>query len=212
MGNGDQQSINLFDPDSSRGVSGYNQKLNNTTSGVFDLPYGRGRQYGGNLPLAADLVLGGWSLSGINTMTSGQPVNLTYDPSAAFIATDGSKNSAIYRPNVSGNVITPKAQRTIKQYFNPNTVSVPTDVTQPYGNAGRNIGVSNSYFDLDFGLRKEFPIVREDWHLQFKTEFFNAFNQTNFSAANGDRSSSSFGSITSTFPARQIQFALKFVF
>ena len=100
MGNGDQQSINLFDPNSSRGVSGYNQKLNNTTSGVFELPYGRGRRFGGNLPLVADLVFGGWSLSGINTMTSGQPVNLTYDPSAAFIATDGSKNSAIYRPNV----------------------------------------------------------------------------------------------------------------
>jgi hypothetical protein len=212
MGNGDQQSVNYFDPASSRGVSGYNQKLNNTTSGVFELPYGRGRQYGGNLPKVADLVLGGWSLSGINTMTSGQPINLTYDPSAAFIATDGSKNSAIYRPNVTGNIMEPKPQRNLKTYFNPNTVLVPTDVTHPYGNAGRNIGVSNPYFDLDFGLKKQFPVLREGWNLQFKTEFFNALNKTNFSPANGDRSSSSFGSITSTFPARQIQFALKFMF
>jgi hypothetical protein len=212
MGNGDQQSVNIFDPNSSRGVSGYNQKLNNTTSGVFELPYGRGRQFGANLPKAADLVLGGWAMSGINTMATGQPINLTYDPSSAFIATDGSKNSAIYRPNVTGNIMEPKAQRTIKRYFNPNTVSVPTDVTQPYGNAGRNIGVSNAYFDLDFGLKKEFPILREGWNLQFKTELFNAFNKTNFSPANGDRSSSSFGTISSTFPARQIQFALKFMF
>jgi hypothetical protein len=145
-------------------------------------------------------------------MTTGQPINLTYDPSAAFIATDGSKNSAIYRPNVTGDPMMPAGQRTIKQYFNPNTVQVPTDVTHPYGSAGRNIGRSNNYFDLDAGLKKEFPLWHDGRYLQFRTEFFNVLNHTNFSPANGDRSSSSFGTITSTLAARQVQFALKAVF
>jgi hypothetical protein len=212
MANGDQQSINIFNPASSKGVSGYDQRLNNTTSFVFDLPYGHGRRYGASSSLLMNGAFGGWSLTGISTLATGQPINLTYDPSAAFVATDGSKNSAIYRPNVSGNPMMPAAQRTIKQYFNPNTVSVPTDVTHPYGNAGRNIGRSNNYLNLDMGLKKEFPLWAEGRYLQFRTEFFNTLNHTNFSPANGDRSSSSFGVITSSFPARQIQFALKVVF
>ena len=212
MGNGDQQSINIFAPASSKGVSGYDQPFNNTTSMVYDVPFGRGRRFGSNLPAAADALIGGWGLTGINTVTSGQPINLTYDPSAAFVATDGSKNSAIYRPNIAGNPMEPSGQQTVNQYFNPNTVLAPTDVTHPYGNAGRNIGRSNAYFNLDVGVQKQFPIWQEGHYLQFRTEFFNALNKTNFSAANGDRSSSSFGAISSTFPARQIQFALKLIF
>lgn len=212
MANGDQQSINVFNPASSKGVSGYDQRLNNTTSFVFDIPFGHGRQFGSSSSVLVNGVLGGWTLTGINTMVTGQPINLTYDPSASFIATDGSKNSAIYRPNVTGDPMMPAGQRTIKQYFNPNTVLVPTDVTHPYGNASRNMGRSNSYFNLDTGLKKEFPLWHEGRYLQFRTEFFNALNKTNFSPANGDRSSSSFGTITSAIAARQVQFALKVVF
>lgn len=212
MANGDQQSVNIYDIASSRGVSGYDQPLNNTTSFVFDLPYGHGRQFGGRSPMLVNAVAGGWTLTGINTMNSGQPINITYTPSAAFLATDGSKNSAIYRPNVSGDPMMPKTQRTLTQYFNPATVTIPTDVTHPYGNAARNIGRSNAYFNLDLGLKKEFPLFKEGQYLQFRTEFFNALNKTNFSPANGDRANSSFGKITSTLAARQIQFALKVAF
>jgi hypothetical protein len=212
MGNGDQQSINIFDPASSKGLSGYDQPFNNTASVVWDIPFGNGRHYWANIPYALNAVLGDWSISGINTAASGQTINLTYDPSTAFIATDGSKNSAIYRPNVTGKPMMPKGQRTITQYFNPNTVSVPTDVTQPYGNSGRNTGRSNSYQNLDLGIHKQFPLWREGRFLEFRTEMFNALNKTNFSAANGDRSSSKFGTITTAFPGRQVQFALKVLF
>jgi hypothetical protein len=48
--------------------------------------------------------------------------------------------------------------------------------------------------------------------LEFRAEAFNATNRTNFQAPNGNRSSNSFGAISSTFPARQVQFALKYIF
>ena len=210
--NGDQQAVNLFNSASQKGLSGYDQPLNNTTSAVYDLPFGHGRRFASKLPYVADALLGGWTLSGINTMASGQTINLTYDPNSAFIATDGSKNSAIYRPNIIGDPMMPSGQRTITQYFNPATVLVPTDVTHPYGNAGRNIGRSNPYFDLDLGIHKQFRLPGEGRNLEFRSEVFNALNKTNFSPANGDRSSSAFGTITGTFPARQVQFALRLAF
>jgi hypothetical protein len=163
------------------------------------------------MPYAMDMLIGGWSFSFINTVV-GQPINLTYDPNAAFIATDGSKNSAVYRPNVIGDPLEPTGQRTIYQYFNPNTVLVPMDVTHPYGTAGRNIAVSNAMFNLDMGLRKQFPLWSERDRLEFCAEFFNTLNKTNCQAANGDHSSPSFGQISSAFPARQVQFALKLIF
>lgn len=211
MGNGDQQALNYFNFQSSKGLSSYDQPLNNTTTIVWDLPFGHARRFGASLPRVVDALFGGWSLAVINTMQSGQTINLTYDPSATFIATDGSKNSAVYRPNVIGDIYPAAGQQTISQYFNPANVLVPTAVTQPYGNAGRNIGRSNAYFDLDTGIHKQFRLG-ESRSLEFRTEIFNTLNKTNFSPANGDRSNSSFGKITSTLPARQVQFALRFAF
>ena len=54
--------------------------------------------------------------------------------------------------------------------------------------------------------------MTEGSHLEFRTEAFNILNKTNFQAPNSDRSSTSFGTITSTFPWREIQMALRFVF
>ena len=122
-------------------------------------------------------------MTGINTMASGQTINLTYDPSAAFIATDGSKNSAVYRPNITGDPLMPEGQRSITQYFNPNTVLVPTDVTHPYGNAGRNIARSDAFYNFDLGIHKEFRLPWEGRHVEFRTEVFNLLNKTNFSPA-----------------------------
>jgi len=60
-------------------------------------------------------------------------------------------------------------------------------------------------------LHKDFTLT-ERFKLSFRSEAFNIFNRTNFSAPNGNRSSGAFGSITSTYPARQLQFGLKLLF
>ncbi len=84
--------------------------------------------------------------------------------------------------------------------------------TQPFGNAGRNIVRGTPFYQLDLGVEKKFRVYREGTEIQFRAEAFNLLNKTNFGAANGDRSSNAFGTIRSTFPARQLQFAMKFVF
>ena len=205
---GDTSRVNFANIRNDKGLSSYDQPLNDTTSIVWDLPYGKGRRYGASASPWAQGVLGGWQMSIIDTLTSGLPINLTYDPTPQFQVS----TAPAYRPNISGNPVTPEGQRNTTNYLNRATVSIPTDPSHPWGNAGRNIVRGYPLYQLDLGLHKQFPLWSESRRLEFRMEAFNLFNQTNFTAPNSDISSSSFGSITGTFPARQIQFALKVLF
>ena len=102
--NGDNSRVNYRDLESEFGRSGYDQPLNNTTSFVWELPFGQGRKYGADLNPVMEGILGGWRVVGINTMTSGVPVNLSYSPAAAFSVS----GSPTYRPNLTGDPVTPR--------------------------------------------------------------------------------------------------------
>lgn len=65
---------------------------------------------------------------------------------------------------------------------------------------------------IEKGGRRSVRLPGEGHNLEFRSEVFNALNKTNFSPASSDRSTSSFGTISSTLPARQVQFALKLMF
>jgi hypothetical protein len=87
------------------------------------------------------------------------------------------------------------------------------DPSQPFGNLGRNVARTESIYNFDLGLHKEFALLREDLRLQFRSEFFNLFNTTNLGSPAQNVSNANFGTITGlSSPARQIQFALKLVF
>lgn len=206
---------NLYNLAADRGLSAYDEPFNNTTSFVYDLPFGRGRRYLAQLPGAVELVLGGWTLSGINLMRSGQTINLRYAPSPLASVTANLPSflgGVALRPNISGPVLAPDGERTIDNYFNKNNITIPS-INQPFGNAGRNIARSHPFYQFDLGVQKNFALpLSEASRIEFRAEFFNLFNKTNFGAANPDRSSGAFGTIRSTFPARQIQFALKVSF
>jgi hypothetical protein len=205
--NGDNSRVNFRNLPGDRGVSGYDQPFNNTTTVVYDLPFGAKQKFGSSWNKATDYVLGGWRLTGINTMASGNPVNLSYSPASDFQVS----GSPTYRPNVTGDPMMPEAQRDRLHWLNPATVSAPTDRTQPFGNAGRNIARAPSLFQLDLGLHKDFPVT-ERFKVSFRTEAFNLFNKTNFGPPNANISNTNFGTITSTYPARQLQFGLKVLF
>jgi len=204
--NGDNSRVNYRDIESEFGRSGYDQPLNNTTSFVWELPFGQGRKYGASLNPVMDGLLGGWRVVGINTMTSGVPVNLSYAPTAVFSVS----GSPTYRPNLTGDPLTPDGG--ITNYLNPATVEIPTDRTQPFGNAPRNVVRAPSFYQLDLGLHKAFGLGRDHTRLEARIEAFNLFNKTNFGSPNSNRSSSAFGTITSTSVARQLQLGVKFYF
>lgn len=206
---------NFYNLLADKSVSDFDQTFNNTTSVVYDLPIGKGRRYGSNMSSLFDAVAGGWQLSGINNMWSGQPLNITYTPSAdqqVTVSLNDFRGGPSYRPNLIGPALTPDGQRSIDNYINAANVVVPTDPTNPFGNAGRNIVRGYPLHQLDLGIGKNFALPREGMRLQFRSEMFNAFNHSNFRNANLNRSGAGFGQVRATFPARQIQFALRLVF
>jgi hypothetical protein len=124
-------------------------------------------------------------------------------------------NFATPRPNrIAGCDI--KANQSRIHWYNPDCFELQPIGT--LGNSGRNIGTSPSYATLDVNLSKDTRIT-ESTNLQFRAEFFNILNHTNFStptlgafSSSGARNANA-GTITSIVgTSRQIQFALKLVF
>jgi len=96
-------------------------------------------------------------------------------------------------------------------YLNAAAFSVPS-YTQPFGNTPRNNVRMPAYYETDFGVHKNFGFA-EGRYVQFRAEAFDLLNHTNFAPTGGLNSNSSgFGVFTSTFPARQVQLALKLIF
>jgi Carboxypeptidase regulatory-like domain len=155
-------------------------------------------------------VLGNWQISGIETLQSGLPFTpqLGYNPS-----NDGDSRNPVrpsLNPAFGGQII----EGGPNQYFNPNAFEPPLSAT--YGNAGRNSLIGPGIAETDFSLAKDI-LFRERYKLQFKAEFFNLFNHTNFNTPNTvvftsatAGPSPTAGQITSTATtSRQIQFGLK---
>ena len=160
-----------------------------------------------------EAVFGGWMLAGINTIAPGEAVTLTYTPTAAQVVSGiqqdfrGANN---YRPNVNGDPLVPEADRNINNWLSRTTVTVPTDNSQPFGNAERNSVRGPMFWQVDMVLSKRFNMPWTDnGSFEFRGEFFNLLNRTNFRAPNGNRSAGAYGTITTTYDPRIIQFGFK---
>jgi hypothetical protein len=138
-------------------------------------------------------------------------VTLTYTPAASFVVSGiqqdfrGANN---YRPNVSCDASAPAGQQSITNWFNKDCVSVPTDPSQPFGNAPRNSVRGPNFWTFDFAAVKQVP-VGAALKVELRVEAFNLFNRVNFAPPNGNRSSGAFGTITSTYDPRQFQLGVK---
>jgi hypothetical protein len=81
-----------------------------------------------------------------------------------------------------------------------------------FGSAGRNIIEGPGYAAVDFALYKNFVVRGDRDTIQFRSEFFNVLNRTNYNDPGTSFGTAGFGVITGTDSARQIQFALKYLF
>lgn len=195
------------------GPSSFDVKFNNVTSIVYDLPFGKGRKFGANMNPVVDAVLGGWELNTINTAHTGTPINVYYNPTTTEEISSLSndyRGEPFLRPNVSGSAASQSKAQMLNTYFAGYSFTVPAG-NYPFGDLSRNAFRVPGLEQWDLSANKTFRI-REMARLQFRSEFFNVTNHTNFGIPGADISTSSFGQIRTTYPARQIQFALKLMF
>jgi len=204
---------NIRDLKNEYGPLSIDVKFINVTSVVYQLPFGRGRRFGGRWNPFVDAVLGGWEVNSINTANTGVPIDVTYSPSAANDVTgltNDYRGQAMQRPNLSGSAANVSMSTRINNYFAGYTFTTPP-ATNPFGNEGRDAFRAPGLENWDFAADKTFRI-REAASLQFRSEFFNILNHTNFGLPTAVSTSSAFGTIRTTYPARQVQFALKLIF
>ncbi|HUS07758.1 MAG TPA: carboxypeptidase regulatory-like domain-containing protein, partial [Bryobacteraceae bacterium] len=188
-----------------RGPSSYDVKFINVTSVVYQLPFGKGRRFGSSMPGVVDAVLGGWELTGINTANTGEPVNVIFNPSSTIDNTgriSDFRGATTFRPNLTGDPAGSSGPAMLDNYFNKAAFGLP-GVDQPYGNLSRNAFRGANFEQWDLGVNKNFKI-HESVALQFRSEFFNVLNHTNFRPPEPNFSSAAFGTIRSTYIPRQI--------
>jgi hypothetical protein len=192
-----------YAPKMSYGPSDFDLTQVNTTSLVYVLPVGRGKTFGGNANRALDVVIGGWEASGIIALRSGLWSSVTVGQDVANVGdTTGTQTAnRLSNPFSAGS-------RTRAEWFNPAAYALPAAGT--FGNSGRNSLKGPTYKNVDLSLAKSFAIW-ESLHLQFRSEFFNLFNHTNFMNPTTLISSPNFGQIITANPSREIQGALKLI-
>ncbi len=196
-------------PGAERGRSSFDTPHRFVGSFAYDLPFGKGRRWGGSAGGAGGHVISGWKLNSIITLQSGQPYSVMLpselDNSNTGRSILGFGNGD--RPNVVGD---PRLSNPDPvQWINPAAFALPAFGS--FGNAGRNIIQGPAFYNIDLSAVKD-TSLGETTTLQFRAEFFNALNTPNFSRMNIFFGTPGFGRIGQASAGREIQFGIKLLF
>ena len=180
------------------------------TSTNHDLPFGRGRRYLGSASRMADMALGGWTISAITTLQTG--------PWGNIFASNATGDSGINLHRGDCDLIgngSSYASGDLRSngmlWLNPANYGNPAPGF--FGNCGRGVFGGPGLNNWDIGILKDFH-VSERVRVEFRSEFFNAFNHAQFDLPNtgvldNNAQNAAFGRITSAERPRVIQFGLK---
>ncbi len=193
---------NFIDPNDlaiSRSVGDFDRPQYLVVNYIYDFPFGHGKRWAGSGWPAR--LLGNWQISGITTFGKGLPVVIT-SPSNTRLPGVNATALRLKSP------VLPDGQRSIDRWFDTSAfLAAPTysrgsdSRTQPNL---RTPGIKT--FDLSISRAQR---IREKVQLQFRAEFFNAFNTPQFDAPVGGVTATNFGQITSAGGARQVQLGLR---
>ncbi|WP_260473150.1 TonB-dependent receptor [Edaphobacter aggregans] len=203
---------NYYNLAAEKSVDGADIPHSLVVSYIYELPIGKGKSLGSNLSTPVNAVVGGWQVSGISTFKQGFPLSIA--PANNTLGQFGGNR----RPDIVANMHV--ANPTIDRWFNVGAFQDPSDPFD-FGSAPRYISTLRApgYQNWDLSAQKYWHFG-EVTRLQFRAEWFNAFNRANFYAPNqflGNRVTNtdgsyggSFGQISNAFAARDVQFAAKF--
>ncbi|HUS07591.1 MAG TPA: TonB-dependent receptor, partial [Bryobacteraceae bacterium] len=186
---------------------------------VMDLPVGRGHRFGSHMNRMADILVGGWMLSGLGTWQSGVPLTVT---AASGQSPTGATSNRADRI-ASGRLDHANDSRGAAAYkwFDPSAYVLPgyvdASATRParrFGTAGIGTVIGPSFFTYDMTLQKRFAI-HERWNLQTRIEAFNPFNIPMLGNPDLEVTSANFARIRTSNPnytPRNIQLGVRLEF
>jgi hypothetical protein len=193
------------------GPSALNITSQSSISARYELPFGHGQHWLGNASGLENKFVTGWQLNGIGTFLTGFP----FTPLIGSNRSGDGDTRNPDRPSINTSFSGPVLLQNPNQWFNPSAFVLPTPGT--YGNLGRETLTGPGLADVDVSLFKN-TAVSEKATVQFRAEFFNVLNRSNFGPPNTTVFSSgsispSAGLITTTATSpRQVQLGLKLIF
>jgi hypothetical protein len=195
---------NVYNFHAERGIASSDVPQRFVTNYVYQLPFGRGRQFLSHTPVLRDVV-GGWQLASIVQFQIGQPVKITQS--------NNNPSSAVQRPNLTGKVSPSHFSRT-QPWFNT-AAFTPVGINQ-FGNSPRFPLHGPGIDQTDVSMKRTFAFA-ERLRLDFRADFANVFNHPNFGNPNGNvgnvgELNKSFGFIGGAQTSRIGQLALKLAF
>ena len=194
---------NLYNPNGDYAQCYWDSKHVISAYAVYQLPFGRGKQFGNSAPAVVNAVAGNWSINPIVSLHSGFPLSL-------YGAGNSGTGSPENRPDCLGPVQYPKTVSAQgMQWFSPSSFANAAPGT--FGTCpAQGPVIGPRYIDFDVSMQKNFPIG-ERMRFQFRTDFLNLFNHPNLAAPNTSVGTG-LGVVNTSQDARQLQFALKFYF
>lgn len=202
---------NPYNLSQDRGLGNFDIKLRWVNSIVYQLPFGRGKQFGSHIPHALDYVAGGWKVSAIGQMQSGVPFTVTE-------STDPLNSGRAYgiAPIRVGSGLV--ANPSIKQWFDytPTSFLINPTASGVYGNSGRNILRGPGSQNWDSSLMKAFHFTSRSY-AELRLDAFNVLNHPQFGLPNANIQAGTgiAGAITTTATStnsRELQGAIKIYF
>ena len=199
------EQVNPFNYALSRGLCAYDTTQDFVTSYSYNVPFDEFFHH-------ANRLTRGWSVAGITSFVTGLPVTILDSSDQCLIgdAATGSSGSSTCEPNFTpGPILENTNPRSGQPYFNTSLFTAPS--LGQLGTSGRRFFTGPGINDWDMTLLKDTALT-ENKTLQFRAEFFNAFNHAQFGGPNGLFNSGIFGLVTSARSPRIMQFALKLRF
>ena len=196
-----ENEINPLDPGRSRSLSLYDTRHRLVLSGFLQVPEMHSKNWSRH-------IVNGWSLSSIVTVQSGFPLRITSQNDRELM------NSFDYEMPGEPDQVAPlqilDPRKFAGYYFAPS--SFTDSPLGQIGNARRTICCGPGIANIDFAVHKNIEVA-EGKRLEFRAEFFNFLNHTQFFNPDGNFSDgTSFGQVQRARDPRLIQLALRFTF
>jgi len=183
---------NNFEEHAQRALSDFDLRHNFNANWLVELPFGRGKEFGTDLPGWADQIVGGWQVTGVQRWRSGFPIGIYngawfptvwnidgYGTQVAPVESDIQKSAAT-GPNLFAKAVDASSGNA----FNATGTAFAAFTHTPMGGSGsRNVIRGSGFFTIDAGIGKSFRLSNEKQRLQFRWEVFNVLNTVSFASS-----------------------------